>query len=1006
MTYLKEGYVLKLAQLGPVSNHSEPIIPIELKYQSNSRLRLKVKTLKGRDDLSMHLTAALENRYKGLIFDIRTKTGSLIVTSKAKKSLSDALRVQLTTILCYYLGEMLTDESKLERQGMTSPGKQTNPLSITSNTKVGLSQKEAIKRRHIFGPNTIEHQKSLSPIQILKCQILNPQNYVLLSSGTTSYLLKQIPESFLTFFVTAVNIGIGFHSELKAANIISSLGVIPESDSIIIREGSMKRISSAQLVPGDICIIKQGIVPADIGIIKSSHLVVDESILTGESSQVHKHANNTASRLLNQLPLKPNLYRGSIVTSGSAKGVVLATGKRTKVGQIQTLTETTNLQKAPIRTELDQLNYDFLMLLLGGCTGLFFLGLIRNHSLPKMLKLSATLAVASIPESLPTVATSSLAISAKKLKADGVISRRLEIIDTLACIDTICLDKTGTLTMNRMSAAAVAFNHTIYDINSKSVRSKANKTQLDSIIKTLILCNDSRLKDKNWLGSPTETALIKLAIRLGYNPTAILNEYHKLKVYYRNEKHIYMISKHTHKNEKTKLTRHSIKGDPIQILERCSHSLSSKGKTILSQKDKSTIADLNQHLAEKGMRVLGLACFHLASDELLKNDTPFTWLGLVALKDPLRPEMQKHIKTLQSSGIKTIMLTGDQLHTATSIAKDLNLNPLNPSPKILDASQLKEKDFEIDHNDYDGFARVNPSQKLTIVEHLQRRGHTVAMTGDGINDSPALKAAAVGISMGKNASLSAKESADLILEQDDIEALIRSIIHARQLRKNLKNSIDYMLATNLSELLLVVMNLFIKDNEGLSPSQLLWVNLLTDILPGLALSTTKQHKTVEFSNSKHPQDQILFSREEKKLIFSDALLISLSSFFIVWLARSNKTNIQKESSHTFLTLILNQLLFIFSAAKDHKFLSKNYGPKKAIHPYVLIAFFITIGLLIIGFKSKTLQKLLQSKEPTKKQIFLSVISAILTFITSEYSRRYRTNKKSTITDNYVEAHNA
>ncbi len=978
---------------------------IEWKYQSKTRLRVRVKSLRGRSDLTQHLQALLEKECLGLAIEFRPKTGSLIVTSRSRNIIHEDLAAKLSSAIDTYLDESFVRMSQLEI-AKAQENLATRPIYHSNHMQIGLTSKQAQKARQIFGTNTIEHEKSLNPAHILKSQILNPQNYILLSSATASYLLRQFQESLLTFFVTATNIAIGFHSELKASKIISSLGVIPEGDSLIIRDGKIKRISSKQLVPGDVCLIKNGIVPADISLIKSNHLVVDESILTGESNPVYKTTGKASLKSLNQRSLQPDLFRGSIVTSGSAKGIVIFTGKRTKVGSIQSLTEQTNLQKSPLRIELDELNTNFLRLLLGGCTGLFILGLYRHHSLANMLKLSATLAVASIPESLPTVATSCLALSAKKLKAKGILARRLDIIDTLACIDTICLDKTGTLTVNKMSATAVAFNHKIYDLDSESMQAIEYKNQLDAIIKTLVLCNESRFKNQTWLGSPTETALINLAIKLGYDPKAILADYEKKKVYYRNEKHVYMISKHSPKSGKSDNIRHSIKGDPIQILERCSHSLGPEGKTSLSNQEKTIIASLNKSLAASGMRVLGLAYLHLSSEETLTKNTPFTWLGLVALKDPLRPGMQQNIKTLQLAGIRTIMLTGDQLHTATSIAKELNLNPSASSPNILDASTLEQAELNLKNNNYDGFARVTPSQKLVIVKHLQRNGHVVAMTGDGINDSPALKAAAVGISMGQDASLAAKESADLILENDDIDALIGSIMHARQLRQNMKNSIDYMLATNLSELMVVIAHLIVKDSEGLSSSQLLWINLLTDILPGLALTSTKIQPISSQAQINQPQDRVLFSKEEKKMIFIDALIITLSSCFVVWLKNMKTTPTPSKTTHTFLTLTLNQLLFIFSTAKDHNCLNMRGRSKKDINPYVWLAFLITLGILILGFRNRRLLKIFKNDRPSKNQIFLSVISAIFSFATSEYIRLYRMNKRANDANIYAETNYA
>ena len=997
---------MKLAKYVSPSKAHGRLGLIEWKHQSKTRLRLRVKSLRGRSDLTHHLKATLENDCLGLEIDFRPKTGSLIATSKSRKTIQDALRIKLSSAVYNYLDESLIEQSQLKVSKKTRRNLATWPIYNSNLIIMGLTSKQVQQSRQMYGPNTIEHEKSLNPAHILKSQILNPQNYVLLSSATASYLLRQFQESFMTFFVTATNIAIGFHSEFNASKIISSLGVIPEGDSLIIRDGKIKRISSKNLVPGDLYLVKNGIVPADMRLIKCNHLVVDESILTGESSPVHKNTSKIANESLTQLSMQPDLFRGSIVTSGSAKAIVISTGKRTKVGRIQSLTEQTNLQKAPLRIELDELNSNFLGLLLGGCAGLFMLGLYRNHSLANMLKLSATLAVASIPESLPTVATSCLALSAKKLKASGILARRLDIIDTLACIDTICLDKTGTLTINKMSATAVAFNHTIYDLSSETMPSFANKNQLDAIIKTLVLCNESRLKNQTWSGSPTETALIHLAIKLGYDPKAILAGYEKKKIYYRNEKHVYMISKHSPKDGKIDRIRHSIKGDPIQILERCTHSLSPEGKTTLSNQDKTIIAGLNQSLAESGMRVLGLAYLHLSSDEVLQKNTPFTWLGLVALKDPLRPDMQQHIKSLQLAGIRTLMLTGDQVHTANSIAKELNLNPSASSPNILDVSALGQSENGLRNINYDGFARVSPSQKLVIVEHLQRHGHVVAMTGDGINDSPALKAAAVGISMGQDASLAAKESADIILENDNLDALICSILHARQLRQNLKNSIDYMLATNLSELMVVFFHLLVKDSEGLSSSQLLWINLLTDILPGLALTSTTIQPVSAQNQIYQPQNRILFSNEEKKMIFIDALIISLSSCFVVWLKDKKSAQIKAKSIHTFLTLTLNQLLFMFSAAKDHNFLNMRSGSKKSINPYVLLAFFITLSILVLGIKNRRLLQFLKNDQPSKKQIFLSVISAIFSFAASEYSRLYRMKKRSDKANIYAETNYA
>lgn len=713
-----------------------------------------------------------------------------------------------------------------------------------STPQRGLSDEEAAHRLEA-GANMLTQQKPVSSLEILLNQFKSPPVVLLGVSAVISVATGGLAEAAAIAAVLVLNGGIGFVTERRAESTIASLAELIDDVVLVLRSGELRQIEAASVVPGDVLVLTPGVrVAADARLLEANGLALDESALTGESVPSHK----VNAVLPGPAPLaeRHNMaYRGTAVATGEGRALVVGTGDRTEVGAIQALSAGTERPKTPIQLQLEQLGNQLVVASSAACAGIFALGLLRGYNWLTILKTSLSLAIAAVPEGLPAAATTSLARGLRRMRERDVLMRSLHSVENIGAIDTICLDKTGTLTLNRMSAVSLrTVGHTLAATGPDGPLTLAGappeaQAELLRLLQVCILCNQAGQNGNgNGApdGSPTESALLELAQRAGLAPDELRRQYALRQTQLRAEGRNHMRTIHLQPDRHQCLI--AVKGAPGEVLGMASHYMAGDALRELDNDTRALIAAQNEEMAQHQLRVLG---FGYAETEQMPDGAcaapPLTWIGLVGMADPLRPGVERTIERFHAAGIRTIMLTGDQATTAYEIGSALHLNN-GADINIVDSEQLARTapdQLQAVTANAHIFARVSPSHKLQIVRALQDSGRTVAMTGDGINDGPALRAADVGIAMGGGTDV-ALSVADIALKHDDLDTLLDAVSQGRTISANIGKSLHFLLSSNLSEILVVLGGVVLGRGQPLTPLQLLWLNLLSDLLPAIALA--------------------------------------------------------------------------------------------------------------------------------------------------------------------------
>ncbi|HXW52556.1 MAG TPA: HAD-IC family P-type ATPase, partial [Myxococcota bacterium] len=625
-----------------------------------------------------------------------------------------------------------------------------------SSKERGLSLAQARHNLQAFGSNLLPIHKGRSEGEIFWQQFKNLPVALLLGSAGLSVLTGGLVDATVILGVVLANAYLGYVTESSAEKTVNSVNHIKHPDAMVIRDKKGVTIKLEDIALGDILLLTPGsYVPADARLLSAENLQVDESILTGESLQVLK----TYASLFNQnlaLADRTNMiFRGTQVTSGSGMAVVVATGRATELGTIQRLMGEAAQPETPLQKELSSLGKKMVGASLGISVLVFGIGILRRSSFLETLKTAISLAVAAIPEGLPAVSTVALATGIKRLAKHHLLVRHLDAVETMGNIDVICFDKTGTLTLNDMAVAeihlsgglsfSVEDHKIVYHDSSKAF---ADYPDLMQLVKIAVLCNEAEVAGDAISGSPTELALLHLGSEAHISTDELRAQYPRISIQYRSENRNYMITAHESRDEKNQRLI-AAKGQPKEILDRCTSCLKDGKIIALTERERARIEEANDDMAKKALRVLGLA---YCEEESIANldEARLVWLGLVGLADPCRPGIREVISTLQHAGIRTVMITGDQPATALAVGTELNISG-GDAINVFDASNLFDLEPDVLASFVEQahiFARVSPSHKLHIVQALQRVGKIVAMTGDGINDGPALKVSDIGIAMG------------------------------------------------------------------------------------------------------------------------------------------------------------------------------------------------------------------------------------------------------------------
>ena len=722
-----------------------------------------------------------------------------------------------------------------------------------TDRKKGLSTNEAKERQLKHGKNKIKDKpKEPFIVKFIK-QFNDFMIIILIIASIVSALISYFQgendyiDSIIIIFIVALNALMGVIQESKAEKSIEALQEMTPPKAKVTRDGITLEINAEELVPGDIIVLEAGnYVPADCRILESYNLKIEESSLTGETEPVLKDAEKICKKGIPLGDMNNMAFMASIVVNGHGKAIVTETGMDTKVGKIANMMIENESPETPIQKKLGQVGKILGLVCLAICLIIFMIGLIKNIDPVEMFMTSVGLAVAAIPEGLPAIVTIMLSIGVTKMAKKNSIVRKLPAVETLGSSSVICSDKTGTLTQNKMKVVEV------------------NSVNPGLAIELATMCTDCEILNKNGSvevnGEPTEEAIVNKALENGKDKKELYYEMPRVNEIPFDSNRKMMTTIHKIGNK----YRVIIKGAPDVLLDRCKKQISSNGSSRALEK--IAIQKENLKMAEKALRVIAVGYKDIdflpnkIDTSTIENDLIF--VGLIGMIDPPREGVKEAVRTCKHAGIKTVMITGDHIATAKAIAKELNI--LGPNDKSITGKELDEipqNKLEKEIKDYSVFARVTPEHKVRIVKAWQKTGAVVAMTGDGVNDSPALKNADIGIAMGKNGTDVAKNAADMILTDDNFVTIVEAVKQGRNIYDNIKKAIHFLIATNIGEIVTIFMGLILGMKSPLLAIQLLWVNLVTDSLPAIAIGLEPPEHNIM---NRKPVDS-------KKGIFSDGL---------------------------------------------------------------------------------------------------------------------------------------
>lgn len=768
----------------------------------------------------------------------------------------------------------------------------------------GLSAAQARQRLQRDGANEIADIAARSDLEIFIEQFKSIPVALLVGSGAVALASRAYGDAAAIAAVLAANGGIGYVTERRAERTVSALRKLAPRLATVLRDGQVVQVPAREIVAGDVLVLRPGeAVAADARVLESHRLSANEAPLTGESLPVRKEP---IDQLAADTPLAERrnmLHMGTVISGGTGRAVVVATGERTVLGGIRALAQTTEAPRTRLQTELDGLGKRLAIAASGLCLGVFAIGVLRGRPVLPLARTAVSLGVAAIPEGLPTVATSLLAAGIRTLQKRNVYARRLDAIENLGAVDVVGFDKTGTLTQNRMSVASVVIGHS-------RVKPHAEAKWPADFVLVCALCNDvERANGSGWQGSSTEIALLEL-IEPGVDVDALRARHPRLAIKQRSEHHPYMVTLHAAGRGQHLVT---VKGRPQEVLERCTHWFDGRRVVPLTAAARRRLLKDNDALAVRGERVLALAIKRQSARSLGETGA-LTWLGLVGLSDPLRPGIAESIARFRAAGIRPLMLTGDQIGTARAVARDAGFDG---AERVADAGTLPEDAHQLGDvvERSIAFARSSPAMKLQIIRALQAKGHVVAMTGDGINDGPALKTADVGVAMGASGTDFAQAMSDLVLQDDHPDGLLAAIAEGRTSYLNVKKAVQYLVSTNVSELALMGLAVAAGLPDPLDPLALLWTNLITDVSPAIALGLEPPEPDI-MNRPPFPRAAALLSARDWKTVALDGGAITAAALasFLYAVARYGAT--PRARTVAFMTLTSAQLLYALSARSE------------------------------------------------------------------------------------------
>ncbi|HEX2952481.1 MAG TPA: calcium-translocating P-type ATPase, SERCA-type [Bacillota bacterium] len=840
----------------------------------------------------------------------------------------------------------------------------------------GLNASEVDKRRSEYGSNELLEAKGKTVWTMLIEQFKDFLILLLLGAAVVSAILGEITDASVIILVVIINALLGVGQEFRAEKSLAALKRLAAPLAKTLRDGKVTMLPAKELVPGDLIILEAGdFVPADLRLIETANLKVDEAALTGESVPVGKRAEWVGEGELGLGDRKNMVFMGTVVTFGRGKGVVVKIGMDTEIGHIAEMIQSSEPEETPLQRKLAQFGHQLGYLALGLCGVIFVVGVLRGLQVFPMFLTSVSLAVAAIPEGLPAIVTIVLAIGVQRMAKNKAIIRKLPAVETLGSATVICSDKTGTLTQNAMTVREIYIPGHLLKVTGDGFQpfgefresdrkvDPAKNFELSILLKAALLCNDARLQKEQeedsfaWriVGDPTEGALVIAAAKGEYYREDLEKTLPRVMEFPFESERKRMTTLHKGKLGHPKLVTLGgeswglTKGAPDLVLEHCDRYLSAEGIQPLSSTEKSAFLAANSQMASKALRVLGFAVKPLGDPtkvSLVEAETELIFVGFMGMMDPPRQEVAESIRICREAGIQAVMITGDHKDTAMAVGRELGL--LVEGQRVITGQELNgidENTLSESVKNIAVYARVSPEHKVRIVEAFKKRGDVVAMTGDGVNDAPALKRADIGAAMGIVGTDVAKEAAEMVLADDNFATVVAAVKEGRIIFENIKKSIFFLLSCNIGEIFTVFLAILLGWPVPLLPIQILWVNLVTDSLPALALGMDPAEGDIMKRQPRGPGQGIFTNRVSVTLVIYGLYigLITLGAFLV-----GKGVSIEKGRTMAFATLCLSQLFHVFNfrSLHDSLFIRGILSNRPLIGATLISAFFLVIVMVL------------------------------------------------------------
>lgn len=885
----------------------------------------------------------------------------------------------------------------------------------TKKVALCLTDREAKRRLEIYGKNRLEQKKKKSWLVLLLSQFTDFMVLVLLGATAISMVMGEITEALTVLAIVFINAFLGFYQEMHTEKTMEALEKLAAPKAKVYRDNELREIQAEDIVPGDLVLIEAGDrIPADGYLVEANDLQVDESMLTGESVPVLKQAKPQydTSEVETEAFKRTCVFMGCIATGGSGRAIISKTGMETEMGRIAHMIQQAEAQDTPLQKKLESLGSYIVTGCFIICLIVSLTGILRGESVISMLLSGISLAVAAVPEGLPAVVTIALALGVQRMVKRNALVRKLPAVETLGCATVICSDKTGTLTENKMRVISLYTGRTKYQIlrekgSDKSKFTMHGKTIFPKVLPGLnwmmltgILCsnvnvqevtNTDKDRDENvFLGDPTEVALVQMAVEAGYDPVRMMDEYKRLKeIPFDSDRKMMSVLCQLPTGDRMVFT----KGAPEMVVQRCSTILAADRERPMDEYDIKRIENENNQMAHDALRVIGMAVRIIPKGTAVPHDLErnLMFIGLAGMMDPPRKEAYDAVEQCKAAGIRPVMITGDHKETARAVAKALKI--IEGNQDVLTGSEIEnmnDVDLKKRLKDTTVFARVLPKHKLRLVKAYKEEGHIVAMTGDGVNDAPAVKEADIGVAMGRTGTDVTRQAASMILMDDNFSTIVAAVEEGRNIYNNIRKFIRYLLSCNIGEVLTMFLGMLIGLPVPLLAVQILLVNLVTDGLPAIALSMEPGSIDVMNQKPRDPNEHV-FSDGLWRLIVVRGVLIGVTTLLSFITVNQISNSVDCARTGALVTLVLSQLIHVFECKSEKKSI---FQIPFLDNMWLVVSVLISFGVLLAVIYVPFLQNLFKTVPLMGEQwLIVAATSLVVPVVSSFFIRTKKIKPK-------------